>query len=139
METLPKGLQRKYAALAELAYEGSEQQELDRIVDFAISVGIDPWKGFQTASTTSPGPVRSNKDRTFDVRYWSDRHSLYVCRNITGVNNGKQLAEEMARKLNRVLRNRLNCLVISGTARPKHMNGVHVQDLLKERKPCQPS
>ena len=130
MTAKPKGLERKYAALRAIQYEGSEQQEIDRIVDFAIRVGIDPWKGFQTASTTPPGEVRSNRDRTFDVRYWSEC-GMKTCRQITGVLNGKQLAEERARKLNRELRNRLNQLIIAGTARPPEMKNVRVVDLLK--------
>ncbi len=72
MQIVSKGLERKAIALQAIRDEGSEQHRLEQIVDFAIQVGIDPWKGFQTATTTPPGEVRSNRERTYDVCYWSE-------------------------------------------------------------------
>ncbi len=46
--------------------------------------------------------------------------------------NGNQVAECLARKLNKELRNRLLVPVIAGTARPPQMKGVSVKDLLKK-------
>ena len=127
----PIGLERKAAALRALRYEGSEQQWLDLTVDFAISVGIDPWRGFQTATTTRPGPIQSNRDRTYEVCYWSD-WGRKVVREVTGFMNGNQVTDGIARKLNWELQNRLRVCVVGGTARPPHMKGVSVKRLLKK-------
>lgn len=105
-QTTAKGLDRK--ARAERKNDPVYQQ-----VDYAIKAGIDPYKGYTVRSTTRPGMINSNKDRTYQIVWYDDEGHTHSGEEITGYNNGNQVAEGIARKLNRELGRRTGVMVKS--------------------------